>query len=589
MSSQIRNFSIIAHIDHGKTTLTDQLLRKTNTVTERLMEERMMDSNPIEKERGITIKLAPVRLMHKGYELNLIDTPGHVDFGYEVSRSLAACEGALLVVDATQGIQAQTLSNYEKARALGLKIIPVINKIDLPAADADQVTLDLIETFGVSEREVVKVSAKTGINIDGLLDAIIEFVPEPTGTDEEPLRVLVFTSLYHPHKGVIAYVRVVNGTLKKEKLLAMGTTQEFVPIELGTFAPEMKAIDELHAGEVGYIASGLKDVKLLRVGDTVTSMNKRATEALPGYKEPQPMVYMEFYPTEGDDFALLVDAMGKLALHDAALQYQSTHSPALGNGLRVGFLGILHSTIVQERLENEYNMDLIATSPSVLYKITTRQGEVIEMHTPTEYPDPAIIQTIAEPVTLSTIFTPKEYLGAVMRLCEDHRASLEGLEEHGNRVKVTYLLPLSELIVNFHDELKSVSSGFASLEYEIFDYQPVDAIKLDIVVHFEKIDALSQIVIRAKAEQIGRKIVKKLKEVIPRQNFEIAVQATVGGKVVAREDISGYRKDVTAGMYGGDITRRQKLLKKQVKGKKRMRAFGKVNLPQEAFLAVLER
>ncbi len=587
--NNIRNFSIIAHIDHGKTTLTDQLLRKTNTVTERLMEERMMDSNPIEKERGITIKLAPVRLMHKGYELNLIDTPGHVDFGYEVSRSLAACEGALLVVDATQGIQAQTLSNYEKARALGLKIIPVINKIDLPAADADQVTLDLIETFGVSEREVVKVSAKTGINIDGLLDAIIEFVPEPTGTDEEPLRVLVFTSLYHPHKGVIAYVRVVNGTLKKEKLLAMGTAQEFVPIELGTFAPEMKAIDELHAGEVGYIASGLKDVKLLRVGDTVTSMNKRATEALPGYKEPQPMVYMEFYPTEGDDFALLVDAMGKLALHDAALQYQSTHSPALGNGLRVGFLGILHSTIVQERLENEYNMDLIATSPSVLYKITTRQGEVIEMHTPTEYPDPAIIQTIAEPVTLSTIFTPKEYLGAVMRLCEDHRASLEGLEEHGNRVKVTYLLPLSELIVNFHDELKSVSSGFASLEYEIFDYQPVDAIKLDIVVHFEKIDALSQIVIRAKAEQIGRKIVKKLKEVIPRQNFEIAVQATVGGKVVAREDISGYRKDVTAGMYGGDITRRQKLLKKQVKGKKRMRAFGKVNLPQEAFLAVLER
>lgn len=587
--NNIRNFSIIAHIDHGKTTLTDQLLRKTNTVTERLMEERMMDSNPIEKERGITIKLAPVRLMHKGYELNLIDTPGHVDFGYEVSRSLAACEGALLVVDATQGIQAQTLSNYEKAHALGLKIIPVINKIDLPAADADQVTLDLIETFGVSEREVVKVSAKTGINIDGLLDAIIEFVPEPTGTDEEPLRVLVFTSLYHPHKGVIAYVRVVNGTLKKEKLLAMGTGEEFVPIELGTFAPEMKVIDELHAGEVGYIASGLKDVKLLRVGDTVTSMTKRATEALPGYKEPQPMVYMEFYPTEGDDFALLVDAMGKLALHDAALQYQSTHSPALGNGLRVGFLGILHSTIVQERLENEYNMDLIATSPSVLYKITTRQGDVIEMHTPTEYPDPAIIQSIAEPVTMSTIFTPKEYLGAVMRLCEDHRASLEGLEEHGNRVKVTYLLPLSELIVNFHDELKSVSSGFASLEYEIFDYQPVDAIKLDIVVHFEKIDALSQIVIRSKAEQIGRKIVKKLKEVIPRQNFQIAIQASIGGSVVAREDISGYRKDVTAGMYGGDITRRQKLLKKQVKGKKRMRAFGKVNLPQEAFLAVLER
>jgi GTP-binding protein LepA len=588
-SDTIRNFSIIAHIDHGKTTLTDQLLRKTNTVSERLMGERMMDSNPIEKERGITIKLAPERLMYKGHELNLIDTPGHVDFGYEVSRSLAACEGALLVVDATQGIQAQTLSNYEKANALGLKVIPVINKIDLPAADPDQVTLDLIETFGIDEREVIKVSAKTGINIEGLLDAVVEFIPTPEGRDEEDLRVLVFTSLYHPHKGVIAYVRVVNGTLKKEKLFAMGTAQEFLPIELGFFGPDMRPTEVLHAGEVGYIASGLKDVRLLRVGDTITSINKRATQALPGYKEPQPMVYMEFYPTEGDDYALLLDAMGKLALHDAALQYQATHSPALGNGLRVGFLGILHATIVQERLENEYNMDLIATSPSVLYKVNLRTGEQIEMHTPTEYPDPAIIQTMLEPVTLSTIFTPKEYLGAVMRLCEDHRATLEGLEEHGNRVKVTYLLPLSELIVNFHDELKSVSSGFASLEYEIFDYQPVDAVKLDVLVHFEKIDALSQIVIRYKAEQIGRKIVKKLKEVIPRANFEIAIQAAVGGKVVAREDLAGYRKDVTAGMYGGDITRRQKLLKKQVKGKKRMREFGKVSLPQEAFLAVLER
>lgn len=586
---QIRNFSIIAHIDHGKTTLTDQLLRKTNTVSERLMEERMMDSNPIEKQRGITIKLAPVRLMYKGIELNLIDTPGHVDFGYEVSRSLAACEGALLVVDATQGIQAQTLSNYEKAAALGLKIIPVINKIDLPAADADQVSLDIIETFGIPEQEIIRVSAKTGINIDGLLDAIVSYVPTPVGQDEEPLRVLVFTSLYHPHKGVIAYVRVVSGTLKKEKLSALGTQQEFVPIEIGFFGPDMRPTDVLHAGEVGYIASGLKDVRLLRVGDTLTSASRKADSALPGYKEPQPMVYMEFYPTEGDDFALLVDAMGKLALHDAAIQYQSTHSPALGNGLRVGFLGILHATIVQERLENEYDLDLIATSPSVLYRLDLRDGTTQEMHTPTEYPDPATIARILEPVTLSHIFTPKEYLGAVMRLCEGHRAALEGLEEHGHRVKVTYLLPLSELIVNFHDELKSVSSGFASLEYELFDYQPVDAVKLDILVHHEKIDALAQIIVRDQSEHIGRKIVKKLKEVIPRQNFEVAIQAAVGGKVVAREDLAGYRKDVTAGMYGGDITRRQKLLKKQAKGKKRMKEFGKVSLPQEAFLAVLER
>lgn len=588
-SRQIRNFSIIAHIDHGKTTLTDQLLRLTGTVSAREMTERVMDSNPIEKERGITIKLAPVRLNYKGYQLNLIDTPGHVDFGYEVSRSLAACEGALLVVDATQGIQAQTLSNYEKAKSLGLTIIPVINKIDLPAADPDQVALDIIETFGIDERLIVKVSAKTGINIDGLLDAVIAHIPAPTGKEEDPLRTLVFTSLYHPHKGVIAYVRVVDGILTKSKLFAMGTNSEFLPIELGIFSPQMTPISQLHAGEVGYIASGLKDVRQLKVGDTITSNTNRAVHPLPGYKEPQPMVFMEFYPIEGDDFALLVDAMGKLALHDAALQYQSTHSQALGNGLRVGFLGILHATIVQERLENEYGLELIATSPSVRYKIIPRYGESFEIHTPTEYPDPATIQKVLEPITLSTIFTPKEYLGAVMLLCERHRATLDGMEEHGNRVKVTYLLPLSELIVNFHDELKSVSSGFASLEYELFDFQDVDAVKLDVLVHFEKVEALGQIVVRSQAEYIGRKLVKKLKEVIPKQNFEIAIQAAIGGKVVAREDISAYRKDVTAGMYGGDITRRQKLLKKQVKGKKRMKEFGRVSLPQEAFLAVLER
>ncbi|HSW89560.1 MAG TPA: translation elongation factor 4, partial [Patescibacteria group bacterium] len=505
-SQDIRNFSIIAHIDHGKTTLTDQLLRKTNTITERNMTERVMDSNPIEKERGITIKLAPVRMLYQDHELNLIDTPGHVDFGYEVSRSLAACEGALLVVDATQGIQAQTLSNYEKARALGLKILPVINKIDLPAADPDQVGLDLIEEFGIDEGDIIRVSAKTGINIEGLLQAIIEKIPTPVGKDTDPLQVLVFTSLYHQHKGVIAYVRVVSGTLRKEKLHSMGTGSEFVPIELGTFAPEMTPVGELHAGEVGYIASGLKDVRLLRVGDTVTTPNSGAVQ-LPGYKEPQPMVYMEFYPIDGDDFSLLVDAMGKLALHDAALQYQSTHSHALGNGLRVGFLGILHAAIVQERLEREFDISLIATSPSVLYKISLITGKEIEIHTPTEYPDPAQIKEIREPVVLATIFTPKDYLGAVMRLCEAHRATLDGMNDHGKRVKVSYLLPLSELIVNFHDELKSVSSGFASLEYEVFDYQPVDAVKLDVLVHFEKVEALSQIVVREAAEGIGRRLV----------------------------------------------------------------------------------
>ncbi len=593
MKNFIRNFSIIAHIDHGKTTLTDQLLRKTNTIAERDMEERMMDSNPIEKERGITIKLAPVRMNYvfegQTYTLDLIDTPGHVDFGYEVSRSLAACEGALLVVDATQGIQAQTISNYEKAKALGLTIIPVINKIDLPAADADQVALDLIEEFGIDETKIVKVSAKTGINIKGLLQAIVQFIPQPTGKEEEPLQVLVFTSLYHPHKGVIAYVRVVSGVLTRERLQSMNTQIDFVPIELGVFSPQMTPIDQLKAGEVGYIASGLKDVKLLRVGDTITSVGTPTTTPLPGYKEPQPMVFMEFYPIEGDDFQVLVDAMGKLALHDAALQYQSTHSHALGNGLRVGFLGILHATIVQERLENEYGLELIATSPSVRYEIELHNGENIEIHSPMEYPDPAQISIIKEPVTMATIFTPQEYLGAVMRLCEQHRATLDGMEDHGIRVKVTYLLPLAELIVNFHDELKSVSSGFASLEYELFDFQPVNAVKLDVLIHFEKIEALSQIVVREQAEYLGRRLVKKLKDVIPRQNFEIAIQAAIGGKVVAREDLSGYRKDVTAGMYGGDQTRKDKLLKKQKKGKARMKEFGKVSLPQEAFLAVLER
>ncbi|PWU23659.1 elongation factor 4 [Candidatus Cerribacteria bacterium 'Amazon FNV 2010 28 9'] len=619
MSANIRNFSIIAHIDHGKTTLTDQLLRKTGTLADREMSERVMDSNPIEKERGITIKLAPVRMVYKpefkhsnllplnSYILNLIDTPGHVDFGYEVSRSLAACEGALLVVDATQGIQAQTLSNYEKAKALGLTIIPVINKIDLPAADADQVALELMQEFGFNEQDIVKVSAKTGIGIEGLLEKIVEVIPPPTptpsaspstdglasppqaGGEETPLRVLVFTSLYHQHKGVIAYVRVVDGVLKREKLKAIGTRSEFLPIELGVFTPSMTPIDELKAGEVGYIATGLKDVRLMRVGDTITTVQRGSTQALPGYKEPQPMVYMEFYPIDGDDFALLVDAMGKLALHDAALQFQSTHSHALGNGLRVGFLGILHAAIVQERLEREFNLDLIATSPSVRYKIELRTGETIEIHTPIEYPDPAEIKRVFEPVVLATIFTPKDYLGDVMRLCERHRATLDGMEDHDRRVKVTYLLPLSELIVNFHDELKSVSSGFASLEYEMFDFQPVDAVKLDILVHFEKVEALSQIVVRDQAEHIGRAVVKRLKEVIPRQNFEVAIQAAIGGKVIAREDISAYRKDVTAKLYGGDQTRKDKLLKKQAKGKKRMKEFGKVSLPQEAFLAVLER
>ncbi|HKY74360.1 MAG TPA: translation elongation factor 4, partial [Patescibacteria group bacterium] len=514
-SGNIRNFSIIAHIDHGKTTLTDRLLRFTNTVSARDLEERMMDSNPIEKERGITIKLAPVRMIYsmarpglpeETYELNLIDTPGHVDFGYEVSRSLAACEGALLVVDATQGIQAQTLSNFDKAKNLGLKVIPVINKIDLPAADPDQVALDLIETLGIAEDEIIRVSAKTGEGVDALLHAIVQYIPAPPEKDKEPLRVLIFTSIYHPHKGVIAYVRVVDGVLKRENVHLVATQTNFLPTELGFFNPSMEPTKELRSGEVGYIATGLKEVKLVGVGDTITTavaVQQHVIKPLPGYKEPQPMVYMDFYPIDGDDFVLLVDAMGKLALHDAAIQYQPTHSNALGNGLRVGFLGILHADVVQERLEREFDLNLIATSPSVPYQIHLTNGEIKMIHNPSELPDPSEISQYDEPMTLTTIFTPKDYLGAVMRLCEEHRAKLQELNDIGTRVKATYFLPLAELIVKFHDRLKSISSGFASFEYELIGYEPVDAVKLDILVHHEAIEALSQMVVRDRAQQIG--------------------------------------------------------------------------------------
>lgn len=587
----IRNFSIIAHIDHGKTTLTDRLLRLTNTVSDRNLIERMMDSNPIEKERGITIKLAPVRMEFEGFVYNLIDTPGHVDFGYEVSRSLAACEGALLVVDATQGIQAQTLSNFEKATALGLDIIPVINKIDLPSAEVDNVSLELMEVLHIDLDKIVKVSAKSGLNVEELLPAIRKHIRPPQGKTDTPLRSLVFTSVYHPHKGVIAYVKVVEGTLTiQSKLRLMATDTSFTPVELGIFSPQMVPVDKLSAGEVGYICTGIKDVSKVTVGDTITEeQTVKLIERLPGYKEPQPMVYMEFYPIDGDDFVLLQDAMSKLTLHDAALRYASTHSPALGNGLRVGFLGILHAEIVRERLEREFDLDLIATSPSVSYQITDISGKDREIKTPAEMPDPTQIKQIREPMTTATIFTPKIYLGAVMQLAEDHRGELLGVQDVGSRVRCQYRIPLAELIVQFHDQLKSVTSGFASLEYELIGYEPVDAVKLNILVHGEVVEPLSVIVVRDRAEQIGRAITKKLKEVLDRQMFEVSIQAAIGGKVVARETLKSFRKDVTQHLYGGDATRRQKLLKKQVKGKKRMKEIGKVNINQEAFMAVLER
>jgi GTP-binding protein LepA len=594
MSKNIRNFSIIAHIDHGKTTLTDCFLRLTHTVSDRDFSERMMDSNPIEQERGITIKLAPVRMNYlyqsEDYILNLIDTPGHVDFGYEVSRSLAACEGAILLIDVSQGVQAQTLANYEKARELGLTIIPVLNKVDLPSADVEAVSLEVMETFGIDESEIVLVSAKTALNVEKVLQTVIEKVPPPQGDINKPLRSLIFTSQFHPHKGVEAYIRVVDGVLKRQNLKLLRTNTEFLPLEIGIFSPQMVPVEELKAGEVGYVSTGLKEVAKIKVGDTLVQAGAVVeVEPLPGYHEPTPMVYMQFYPLDGDDFVLLQDAVGKLALHDSSLAATGVHSIALGNGLRIGFLGLLHADIIRERLEREFNLDLIATTPTVPYEVLTTRGEELVVHSPSELPDPSLIKTIREPMTKATIITPESYVGAIIKLCREHRGELVQVEKRGLRTQLTYTLPLYEIIISFHDQLKSVSSGYASLEYEVTNYLPVDAVKLDIIVHGETIEALSQIVIKDEALRVGRVITRKLKEVLPRQMFEIPIQAAVGGSILSRETIKAYRKDVTAKLYGGDVTRRMKLLRKQARGKKKMKQIGKVELNQEAFLAVLER
>lgn len=593
---KIFNFSIIAHIDHGKTTLTDRLLQTTGTIGKREFTERFMDSNPIEQERGITIKMAPVRMnwvdprSGQPVQLNLIDTPGHVDFGYEVSRSLAAADGALLVVDATQGVQAQTLANYEKAREQGLKIIPVINKIDLPAADSDSVSLELMETFGFGEDEIVLVSAKTGQNVEGLLTAIVDQIPAASQNIDLPTKALVFTSVYDPHQGVIAYVRVIEGVISKEQLILLANHQKFSPTQVGFFAPSRQQVEKLGAGEVGYIATGLKDVGLVQVGDTITrAASAGQVSPLPGYKSPQPMVYLDLYPVDGDDFVTLQDAMNKLKLHDASLQFVGTHSVALGNGLRVGFLGILHAEIVQERLEREFDLDLVATAPSVSYQVELTSGEVINLTHASELSDPSLIKEIREPIAQVSIFTPRDFLGSIIQLVEEHRGRLQTVGDVGTRVKAIFRIPLAEIIVNFHDQLKSISSGYASMEYVVDSYQPVKAVKLSILVHGEEVEALAQMVVRDQAEMIGRVVAKKLKEVIPRQQFEIPIQAAIGGKIIARETVKAYRKDVTAKLYGGDRTRRDKLLKKQKAGKKRMKEIGRAQIPQEAFMAILSR
>ncbi|MCB9813381.1 MAG: elongation factor 4 [Pseudomonadales bacterium] len=603
MSSQaysrasIRNFSIIAHIDHGKTTLTDRFLRFTNTVNALNFQDRMMDSNPIERERGITIKLAPVRIEYvspnhenQTYIFNLIDTPGHVDFGYEVSRSLAACEGVLLIVDASQGIQAQTLSNFEQAKALGLVVIPVLNKVDLPSAEVERVSLEVMELCDCSEDELIMVSAKTGENVQSVLEAIIDRIPSPEGDDAKDTRSLLITSHFDSHKGAVALIRVVDGVVKKEKMGFTQSKASFLPIDLGVFSPGMNSTHELRAGEVGYVATGLKDIKSLKIGDTMTTFSKREkVQSLAGYKEPMPMVYMEIYPTDAGEFTFLQDAMDKLSLRDAALKFSGTHSQALGSGLRVGFLGILHAEIVVERLQREYNLELIATIPSVTYQVTSVTGEELLVRTPSDMPDPSTIKEIREPITRVNILAPTNQMSEIINLCRERRGSFVKSTHVGNRVNIECVVPLAELITDFHDTLKSLSSGYASMEYKLFEFRPVDVVKVSILLNREEVEALSFMTVRESASKQGRSVVNKLKDVIPRQMFELPIQASIGGTVIARETVKAFRKDVTAKLYGGDVTRRKKLLSKQAKGKKRMKQFGKVELNQETFMAVLKR
>jgi len=585
---RIRNFCIIAHIDHGKSTLADRLLDITEAVPERERMDQILDTMDLERERGITIKAQAVHVLYNRedgeYNLNLIDTPGHVDFAYEVSRAIAACEGALLIVDASQGIQAQTLANLYLAMEHDLEIIPVLNKIDLPIADVPAVTEELVELLGVEEEEIIKISAKTGENVTGVLDAIVDRVPAPQAEHDET-RALIFDSLYDPYRGVISLARLFDGELKKgDKVRAMGSEEQFELLEVGCYSPKATALPVLGPGEVGYVIAGLKDIEALRVGDTVTRSEKPASEPLPGYAKALPTVFSGLYPTVGDDFERLRDALSKLQLNDASLFFEPENS-RMGFGFRCGFLGLLHMEIIQERLEREFDLDLIASHPSVKYEVVV-EGEIVEVTNPSELPE--ILDEIREPLVRTTVICPKDYVGAVMGLCHERRGISVGMEYISTRrVQLTYDLPLAEIITDFFDAMKSRTKGYASYDYEPLGYEPSDLVKIEVLVSGDTVDALSIIVHRDKAYQRGRALVEKLKELIPRQQFEVPVQATMGKRVIARETVRAYRKDVTAKCYGGDITRKRKLLEQQKKGKRRMKQVGSVEIPQEAFLAAL--
>jgi GTP-binding protein LepA len=596
LQQNIRNFCIIAHIDHGKSTLADRLLEMTHTVSQREMKDQLLDQMDLERERGITIKLQPVRMDYTlnaiPYTLNLIDTPGHVDFTYEVSRSLACCEAAILVVDSTQGIEAQTLANAYLAMEHDLVLIPVVNKIDLPNSDREKTTEELIAAFGFKKEEILYASGKTGEGVEDIIKAVITRVPSPTGDPGAPLKALIFDSLYDIHRGVITFVRVMDGELEaNKKLFLLGSQSEADSIEVGYFKPKMQKAQKLSTGEVGYIVTGLREVSRARVGDTITSFDKRQqVQLLPGYKHVTPMVYATIFPVSGDDYPLLRDGMEKLKLNDAALEFEPENIPSIGFGFRTGFLGLLHMDIVQERLTREYNLDLVLTAPSVAYTILTSRKETLTIHNPSQFPDPGTIMEVQEPWMKVGILTPSTYIGPIMEIVTQRRGISNDIKYLGaERVEMLFEMPLSNIIVDFYDKLKSVSSGYASLNYEFLEMRVGELVKVDIMVGGEKIDALASIMHRSTAEAEGRGLVSKLKELIPKQQFEIAIQAAIGGKIIARETISALRKDVTGYLYGGDVTRKMKLLNKQKKGKKRMKKIGKVDIPQEAFLAVLKK
>jgi GTP-binding protein LepA len=590
----IRNFSIIAHIDHGKSTLADRFIEFCGGLSNREMSQQVLDSMDLERERGITIKAQTAALHYQAldgqeYQLNLIDTPGHVDFSYEVSRSLAACEGALLVVDASQGVEAQTVANCYTAIEQGVEVLPVLNKIDLPSAEPERVIGEIEDIVGIPAGDAVRASAKTGMGIQDILEAVIARIPPPKGDPARPLKALVIDSWFDNYVGVVMLVRVVDGTLEpKDKLLLMSSGASYLCEQVGVFTPKSRQVERLSAGEVGFVIAGIKELKDARVGDTMTKANQPALEPLPGFKEIKPQVFAGLYPVESNQYEALRDALEKLHLNDSSLQYEPETSQALGFGFRCGFLGLLHMDIVQERLEREYDMDLITTAPTVVYQVVMRDGAVVEVENPSRLPDPSKIEEIREPIITATILVPQDYVGPVITLCTQKRGAQRNLQYSGRQVVLTYDLPLNEVVMDFFDKLKSVSRGYASLDYEFKEFRAGDLVKLDILINSEKVDALSLIVHRANSQYRGRELASKMRELIPRQMFDIAVQAAIGAHIIARETVKALRKNVLAKCYGGDITRKKKLLEKQKAGKKRMKQVGNVEIPQEAFLAILQ-